>query len=170
MIDYNISVYLAEKRFRRRLKSIAKRKKRRKKGILEFDKNRLYLLAAKKIKSYEDALVVFLPRNLSYLVYDTKSPFYIKKLEKEKSKKVRNFEVPECFSIIENETESYLLLRQIISAFIYQTCDEIWLDYKKCKKVDLVTQVFLDAILLEIDNFIKKCKKGNIYNLNSAAF
>jgi hypothetical protein len=48
MIDYNISVYLAEKRFRRRLKSIAKRKKRRKKGILEFDKNRLYLLAAKK--------------------------------------------------------------------------------------------------------------------------
>lgn len=164
MIDYNISVYLAEKRFRRRLKSIAKRKKRRKKGILEFDKNRLYLLAAKKIKSYEDALVVFLPRNLSYLVYDTKSPFYIKKLEKEKSKKVRNFEVPECFSIIENETESYLLLRQIISAFIYQTCDEIWLDYKKCKKVDLVTQVFFDAILLEIDNFIKKCKKGNIYN------
>lgn len=100
MIDYNISVYLAEKRFRRRLKSIAKRKKRRKKGILEFDKNRLYLLAAKKIKSYEDALVVFLPRNLSYLVYDTKSPFYIKKLEKEKSKKVRNFEVPECFSKI----------------------------------------------------------------------
>ena len=74
MIDYNISVYLAEKRFRRRLKSIAKRKKRRKKGILEFDKNRLYLLAAKKIKSYEDALVVFLPRNLSYLVYDTKEP------------------------------------------------------------------------------------------------
>lgn len=46
-------------------------------------------------------------------------------------KKVRNFEVPECFSIIENETESYLLLRQIISAFIYQTCDEIWLDYNK---------------------------------------
>lgn len=164
MANNKVSIYLTLRRFRRRIKSQNKRNKRKKQRSFTLENNRKYREIAKLIHSYEDALLYFMPRNLSYLTQNEKSPFYVKNLEKEKFKKVRTFDVPSCFSIIKNEKESFLFLKQIISAFVYQTCDDLWIDYRNCQETDLVTQIFLDAILLEIDCFIENCKKANIYD------
>ncbi|WP_337626266.1 hypothetical protein [Phocaeicola sp.] len=122
-----------------------------------------YKLIGKGVHSYEEALSMFLPKNLAYLTGEEKSPFYIKKLEKKSKKKVGIFIIPKHFSMIENSKESMNVLRSIVAAFMFQTYEELWLDYKNCVTVDLPTQVFLDSILLDIDEFIKSCKKANIY-------
>lgn len=122
-----------------------------------------YKLIGKGVHSYEEALSMFLPKNLAYLTGEEKSPFYIKKLEKKSKKKVGIFIIPNHFSMIENSKESMNVLRSIVAAFMFQTYEELWLDYKNCVTVDLPTQVFLDSILLDIDEFIKSCKKANIY-------
>lgn len=122
-----------------------------------------YRLIGKGVHSYEDALSMFLPKNLAYLTGEEKSPFYIKKLEKKSKKKIGIFIIPKYFSMIENSEDSIGVLRSIVAAFMFQTYEEFWLDYKNCVTVDLPTQVFLDSILLDIDEFIKSCKKANIY-------
>lgn len=122
-----------------------------------------YRLIGKGVHSYEDALSMFLPKNLAYLTGEEKSPFYIKKLEKKSKKKIGIFIIPKHFSMIENSEDSIGVLRSIVAAFMFQTYEEFWLDYKNCVTVDLPTQVFLDSILLDIDEFIKSCKKANIY-------
>ena len=122
-----------------------------------------YKLIGKGVHSYEEALSMFLPKNLAYLTGEEKSPFYIKKLEKKSKKKVGIFIIPKHFSMIENSKESMNVLCSIVAAFMFQTYEELWLDYKNCVTVDLPTQVFLDSILLDIDEFIKSCKKANIY-------
>ena len=151
------------RRFRRRLKSKIKKHERNKMKSFFHKVFKEYRLIGKNIHSYEEALNIFLPKNLAHLTREEKSPFYIKNLEKKNRKKVGAFPIPKHFSIIENSNDSIEVLRSIVAAFIFQTYEELWLDYKNCETVDLATQVFLDSILLDIDEFIKSCKKANVY-------
>lgn len=160
-----VSQYLVNRRFRRKLKSKMKKKRRNRRYSHRLFLDKEYIRIGKKIHSYEDALRYFLPKNLAYLTSCKNSPFYIKKLRREKrGKRHKILLVPKCFSIIDNAKESYDFLSSLISAFLFQTCNHIQLDYKICEKVDLATQVFLDSILLDIDKFIILCKRANIYN------
>ena len=86
MANNKVSIYLTLRRFRRRIKSQNKRNKRKKQRSFTLENNRKYREIAKLIHSYEDALLYFMPRNLSYLTQNEKSPFYVKNLEKEKFK------------------------------------------------------------------------------------
>ena len=158
-----ISIQLINRRFRRKLKSKKKKHERNKMKNYFHKAFKEYKLIGKGVHSYEEALSMFLPKNLAYLTGEEKSPFYIKKLEKKSKKKVGIFIIPKHFSMIENSKESMNVLRSIVAAFMFQTYEELWLDYKNCVTVDLPTQVFLDSILLDIDEFIKSCKKANIY-------
>lgn len=159
-----VSKYLMNRRFRRRLKSLNNKHKRNKRNIQIQIMDKMFLDIGKNIHSYDDAIKYFLPKNLAYLTACKNSPFYIKKLKKEKFKRKCSFVVPVIFSIIENAKQSYDFLSSIIAAFLFQTCDHIELDYRCCKKVDLASQVFLDSILLDINRFINLCKKAKVYD------
>lgn len=163
LLEIMISIQLINRRFRRKLKSKKKKHERNKMKSYFHKVFKEYRLIGKGVHSYEDALSMFLPKNLAYLTGEEKSPFYIKKLEKKSKKKIGIFIIPKYFSMIENSEDSIGVLRSIVAAFMFQTYEEFWLDYKNCVTVDLPTQVFLDSILLDIDEFIKSCKKANIY-------
>lgn len=154
---------IANKKYRYRVKT-KKRKKDKKKYIKqEYERNAPYRNLARNVKNNQDAINLFLPRNLSYMMVNEECLFYSRKIKKEKAQDQFVLEVPKDFSIITNSDESYLFLRSVIVAFAYQTCDTLWIDYRYCVKTDLLTQVFLDAILLDIDRYHKLCKRANLY-------
>lgn len=154
---------LALKRYRRRVTRKKYKKRKKKREIEEFERNAPYRALAKDVKCYQDAINLFLPRNLSYMMTNEKCLFYSKKIKRGKVQHQYILEVPREFSIITNPDESYSFLQKMIAAFVYQTCNTLWIDYKHCIKTDLLTQVFLDAILLDIDRYHQLCKKANLY-------
>lgn len=157
-----ISIFLMRRRFRRRLKSNDKKKQRNKRRSIDLKIEKKYRQFSSKIKSYQDALNYFLPRNLKYLISESNSPFHIDKLKKEKYKDLVVISVPNNFSIIENEKESFRFLQRIVSILIFQSCKDLWLDYDRCNNIDLLTQIFLDAILSDIDKFMTICERANV--------
>lgn len=134
--------------FRRKSISLAKQNT----GILaedQFIQKRKYLLFNK------------LPVNLGYLLHEKESPFYLKVISKENYCSKGIIPVPEHFSILDNPEESFLTLRKIISALFIETSTSVILDYKKCIRVDLGTQVLLDIILKEFWIFARKAQSSD---------
>lgn len=129
---------------------------------IEYRINKKYRDLAKYIKTYDDALNVFLPKNLKYLLLCTDGPFHDIKIEPKLKTLVKTIQIPQKFSIIENETESIKCIRQIIHTLINQECQELWIDYKNCKYIDLLTQIYLDAILKDWGLFVRYCIKASI--------
>lgn len=163
MENHWVSTFLMERRFRRRLKSKRKKKQRERIRSAEVKLEKKYKSISSNIKSYQDALRYFLPRNLTYLIFIEKnSPFYVDRLKKEEYKELVVIGVPENFSIIDNEKESYSFLKRVVSVLLLQTCKDLWLDYKKCQNIDLLSQIYLDAILSDYCKFMRICEKANV--------
>ena len=148
------SVYLQLRRFRRRLKSKEKQKKNRIRRQERRAREKGLRRLGASITTLDAAYQELLPRNIKHLLQDAASPFNISKLTEQKYEATKKLAVPKVFSIIDNPKESYELLRQLVSVFYYQSCDEISIDYKDCEKLDLLTQIVLDAILLDISQFM----------------
>lgn len=146
---------VALRRFFRRLRSIEKRKLKRKKQHL------IYLLATKPLegnKSYETVFAQCIPTNLSYLISCRESDFYIEKLYKCKFSNNGTFEVPEEFSLVDYPEEGFKFIQQVTAALILQKYPIINIDYGICKRADLGAQVFLDIILKDIISLYKRIK------------
>lgn len=148
-----------EKEFRQKLRFKDKRRKKRigKQNILlqfSHEKNRM-----KSISTFQGLIAEFLPRNLLYLLVNERCLFYADDLDKNKFRNVWTIKVPEVFSIIERPKESFDVIRIICACFYHQCCQELTLDYVKCQYTDLLTQVFLDAVLMDIDRFLKICHR-----------
>lgn len=150
------SIYIQMRRFRRKLKSKEKRKKR---GIAKQKQQaseRALSDYGKSIKTISQAYKELLPRNLDYLINDTKSPFNIKKLKTFKYEPKKTLKVPQVFSIIDNPSQSYGFIRDLVSVFYYQSCTEIEIEYEDCESIDLLTQILMDAILQDISTFLNR--------------
>ena len=160
---HQVSLFIINRRHRRSLKSIYKRKKRR-----ELHNCRMAQLSiqekiiSKSIKTLNQAIELLMPIHLKYLLNNDNSLFNKHKLKSTKYKKVRVLKIPRVFSILENADESYRFIKELITIIYYQSCKELWFDYKNCTFCDLPTQVFLDSILIDNDKFIKRCQKINI--------
>lgn len=150
------------KRFRRGLKSKAKRKSMIRSHMKLEVQNSALLRIGKNIHSYQDALKTFLPTSLTYLLGCSNSPFYISNLKKYDYKDYVPLIVPENFSIIENERITIDFLKHLVSVLFWQSCRTFRLDYSKCKYCDLATQVFLDSILKDYSSFIRRCEKSKV--------
>ena len=61
---------LALKRYRRRVTRKKYKKRKKKREIEEFERNAPYRALAKDVKCYQDAINLFLPRNLSYILLE----------------------------------------------------------------------------------------------------
>ena len=115
-----------------------------------------------KIKSFEDAVNIFLPKNLKYILgrlHHYYSPIQWRAIH---YREERIILMPEVFSIIDNPKASYEIVYQVIYLFINQKCTSIRFNYNRCKKVDLLTQVFFDAILKDIYDFMDLLAKKKL--------
>lgn len=124
--------------------------------------NRKFRLQAKTIHSFSDTLDMFLPMNVKYLLSSCRSPFYAPNLKRYGKNKSGIVRIPKDFSIITNPKESYQTISKVLACFVYQCSKEVRLDYSCCEKIDLVTMVFLDAILKDIDDYLDLCKKAEV--------
>ena len=156
------SIYLQLKRFRRRLKSKEKQKRRRIAKQKELFHNKAIRYQGSLIHNSSEALAYFMTRHFLHLITTEKSPFYQDKLKSEGILKRNVIHIPENFSILSNPEPSYKVLKQVVEAIAFQNCDELCLDYQKCTNCDLATQVFLDSILKSFDKYIRLCKAAGI--------
>lgn len=105
----------------------------------------------------------YVPHNLKYIISKEDSPFNIKNIKKDITSKSNNgiIYIPDKFSIIDNPEPSYNALRQIISALFIENNIQVSFDYSNCKQIDIGTQAIMDVIIMEYDQFVKKCLKLN---------
>lgn len=157
-----ISPFLIRRRFRRRLKSKARQKARRCKEAQQLVIDFHYRLLGKGVHNLSDAINVFMPNNLKFLITKQESPICQSKLKNSKFVPTRVLRIPEEFSIILYKKNSYSFFRDLASALCYQNCKQLWLDYSNCHYCDLPTQVFLDSILIDNDKFIKTCQRAGV--------
>lgn len=157
-----VLLHNAQKTFRNRVKRQKLKVYKRALKWEQYRLNRVYRQQAKTIRSFKDTMDLFLPINIRYLLNSEQSPFYgpkIKKYGKNKSGVIR---VPKEFSIITNPHDSYQTIAKVLACFFYQCCTTVRLDYVNCEKIDLITMVFLDAILKDIDTYMDKCKRAEV--------
>ena len=103
-----------------------------------------------------------MPKNLAYLILYDKSPICKKWVQESKCKRYYAVHIPQEFSILSNPKESYQAIGKIVEALICQKSQEVWIDYDKCQKSDLLTQLYLDAILKDWDRFSNLCLKAGL--------
>lgn len=157
-----ISKYLREKRFRRRLKSKIKQKERRRAKQREYLRNSYLRHKGKLIRNTSDALICFMSRHFLHLITCERSPFYQDKLNDGSVPKRNVIVIPKKFSILSNPEASYEAIKKLIEALIFQNCEQVFLDYKNCIFCDLATQVFLDSILKSYDKYVKLCNAAKV--------
>lgn len=149
-----ILLRIANKRFRRELRSREKRKLRRKSHIKEIEKAKSLL---NNDTSSENIWDKWLPSNIKYLLSCENSDFHYEKVIKDIPLNNGNFIVPENFSLTDYPQESYKFIQQLLGALVTQRYSNITIDYTNCKRVDLGAQVLLDIIQKESISFYKKC-------------
>ena len=105
----------------------------------------------------------YVPHNLRYMITSPRSPFNIKNIRNDSASKSDNgiVYIPKIFSIIDNPGPSFKALRQIISALLDEPIERVFFDYKECSRIDIGTQAIMDVIIIEYDQFIKKCLNIN---------
>ena len=96
----------------------------------------------------------FISKNLYYLFYTKDSPFNLKDIKNACFQTHGIIPIPQHFSIIDNADQSFLIIRQLISALFLEKHSSVILDYEKCDEVELNAQVLLDIILKD---YIKYC-------------
>lgn len=147
----------ANKKIERSSVVIIPRSYRRRKDS-KSNKKVIFFTNRKNLISKGELIRKHLPTNLNYLIANIKSPFYLKAISKEKLTANGRIEIPEDFSILDNPNESYYTLKKIVSALLIESASTLILDYKKCLKVELSTQVLLDIILKDFWVFRTKCQ------------
>ena len=150
-----ILIYIAKKRGENDLKRRQLKKDRRR------EKHEAYLLLKQELNGnikYENLVDKWLPPNLSYLIFEPKSPFFAEKLAKIKLNNKGIFQVPRNFSIVEHPNEAYVFLQELTAALLFQKYSHIKIDYSRCKTADLGAQVLLDIIIKDIIIFYRKCQ------------
>lgn len=156
-----------ERNDRKRRKAKLRRKRTQ---ILKERQDKRFRDSMMGISSFKDALEKILPKNLTYIIskseYNSSNLLYIYHPYREEI----IVRIPKVFSIIENPKESYNVVSQVIEVFIHQRCSVIAFNYNECIKIDLLTQVFFDAVLKDISEFldlIDKAKLGHYCRLRT---
>lgn len=109
-----------------------------------------------------------LPRNLKYILSAQDCPFFISKIKNPAYITDGNIQIPSWFSIIDNASESYVVICQLLSALFILNLKEVQLDYSRCTHLDLTTQVLLDSILSDYIKFARAYNKNR--NSNKTCF
>lgn len=150
---YEIPIAVVLKRFRRRLKSKAKRKAKRSQQIDEIGKLTRTLgdgFTSEKVLDY------FLPVNLKYIVYARESQFSLSHLQRIPKGSSGNVRVPKVFSIRLNPDETYSFLASVLSKILFEHHRKVTVDYSVCERADIDAQLVLDVILKDLIKFLNR--------------
>lgn len=149
---------IAEKRYRRRLKSEIERKNKRIKIHRQYLETKENLNADFSLPNLIDK---WMPTNVRFLLSNDKSDFHIEKATKNAAKSNSKLFVPRHFSIVDNASESYRFIQTVLGILITQKQQKVDIDYERCEKADLSAQVLLDIILKDIISFYTKCERNS---------
>ena len=75
--------------------------------------------------------------------------------------KKMSIEVPKNFSLIDEPKLSISFIKKIIHIIIFQSTNNLRIDYKKCENIDLGAQIYLDVILKYLFEYIDKLSQLN---------
>lgn len=158
-------------KYKKRLMSSFKKKKRREKKLIKlkigFDK-----FKSDVRKGNSDAEFINFP--LHHFLQQsrlTKKPEYGETLKyflsikdslaKESSNfDSNNFLIPEVFSLIENYEKTTFFLKKLFNSLHNQTFENIYIDYSRCKHIDVGASMCMDIILGEFISYYNKSTKG----------
>lgn len=136
------------KRFRNRIK---KKRKRNKKNVVQFAKENSSLHSDDRVYTRQRTSIreKVIPYNLASIFRSGNKSWHPDKLKKIR---LRNdvIKVPKIFSIIKTPRESYKVIYKVLKSFLSSKYHSLVLDYYECVETDLVTEIFLDAILKDI--------------------
>lgn len=143
-------------------RSIQNQSRKQKKKLHRYITHQIHLQTIKTLKAndkmtWEQALDVWMPPNLKFLLNNNESGFEKKKLASMIPNNEGNFVVPVEFSIVDHPEISFKFLRELTAALIYDVYPTVKINYEQCTRVDLGAQVLLDLILMDFIKFWRKC-------------
>lgn len=95
------------------------------------------------------------PENIKYLA--SLPELFSKGVIKDKEERNGFFEIPSCFSLIENYQESFYFLKKLFACLYREKVEKITLDYSKCTRIDVDASVCMDILLADFIFYLKKC-------------
>lgn len=148
-IKYRISL----KRYFKHLKRRKKKKERRR------QEHENYLKAKSELNndlSYQNQIDKWLPSNLTYILGNEKANFVNEFSNKRVFTDTYKIKVPKIFSLIENEKESYIFIRNLTINILFDKYKSVEIDYEECERIELSAQIYTDMILRDLDKFIRR--------------
>lgn len=147
-----ISINVCNKRFKRRLISKNKLKKKR----IRILKNNLELkFYLGDDSSYINQIEKWLSKTVIYYLNRVKdNNFKYNDFRFEKNSVI--IMVPKVFCLNTNIKGSLAFITKLVQLIISDSYKNVVIDYNVCKEIDLSAQICLDALLLDLSNFIKR--------------
>ncbi len=170
--------FLIRKAIKKHIKDIKrkKREKKRKSGFAKFQKvlkeQSLFYKIKYQPQSYEkykflysiggrpkyNQLIQFLATK--YLTFSTQNLPY-----KEDGKLI----IPEIFSISENNEETMFFLKRLFQVLYTEFRGVVYIDYEKCKYLDVDASACMDLILAGFINYYSKCIKSGFKEIRTTS-
>lgn len=69
------------------------------------------------------------------------------------------FYVPEVFSLSENYSESSTFIKKLYNALLFQSYEEIVIDYQYCNEIGVAASVCMDIVLSDFIKYYEKCTR-----------
>lgn len=157
---------IAEKQYRRNLKSKYKRKR---KNVVRNKLFHIYhdqsLQKSPLVRHFnkdaepKDLFSKYISDNMKYLLYTSSSIFHIDKIKEVAETSNGICLVPKHFSIVDKPAESYRLIQEVLGVILTREICVVEIDYSICAKADVGAQVLLDIILKDVFRFLDVCRK-----------
>ena len=97
------------------------------------------------------------PKHSLYVSFLSSIPSFYNKKHSIKIEDGRLF-VPEVFSLIDNEVESFKFLKTLFGVLYNGMYRHVIIDYEKCTRIDVDASICMDILLIEFINYLRKCE------------
>jgi hypothetical protein len=148
------SQYIIRKRFKRKLISKSKQKKKR---ITALNYNLTLNNELDGDISYEMQKTKWLSKNIKFILAKiSRIDYYYSDYVADYEKSEYKIKIPENFCLNTHTNNSLRFIYTLVNTFLSDTFKTITIDYSNCKEIDLSAQIFLDIILIDLFKFGKK--------------
>lgn len=148
------SQYIIQKRFKRKLISKSKQKKKR---ILALGYNLTLNNELDGDLSYEMQMNKWLPKNIKFILSKIEGvDYYYSDYIIDHEKSEYKIKIPKNFCLNSQRNNSLCFIYTLVNTILSDGFRSIIIDYSNCKEIDLSAQIFLDIILIDLFKFRKK--------------
>ena len=149
-----LSQYIIRKRFKRKLNS---RNKQKKKRIITLSYNLNLNKELNGDLSYEMQVNKWLPKNIKFILEKIEGvDYYYSDYLIDYEKSEYKIKIPKTFCLNTQRNKSLRFIYTLVKTILSDAFRTITIDYSNCKDIDLSAQIFLDIILIDLLKFGKK--------------